>query len=164
MRTATQFKNGNLPFLSDNPSGKEIELFSLSAKANRIDDQHISVTFGLRYTEMIEALITIFKDCSSPDWDCYGALPVTYEAIIEAAKIINLLPYTLPVPDIYAEPTGDICFEWNSKNGYLCVICVSGKHKIGYAGIFGESKTYGLEYFEQSMPSGIVNNIRRVYA
>ena len=44
------------------------------------------------------------------------------------------------------------------------VVSFSGNNVISYAGLFGENnKAYGTEYFKDSMPESIVNNIRRIF-
>ena len=114
--------------------------------------------------EAVKSLIEIYKECSKPDWDGYNALPITANAFEEAGKIINLLPTSIPMPEIMAEPGGEIGFEWRKGNRLVFVLSVGGKHEINYAGIFWSNKIHGSEYFGESLPSLIIENLRRLYS
>jgi len=123
-----------------------------------------SITFGRSIDEAFDALIDLCNQCSVADWDGYGAAAITLETFDEAKKIIRLLPSSMPIPDIIAEPTGEIGFEWCKKKGRVLVISVGGKHRINYAGIFGGSKVHGSEYFDETLPLIIIEHFRRLYA
>jgi hypothetical protein len=68
------------------------------------------------------------------------------------------------MPEIIAEPSGEIGLEWRRGKGNIFVISVRGKHLITYAGIFGGNTTHGTEYFGQSIPSTIITYLRRLYS
>ena len=123
-----------------------------------------SITFGEPLYNVITSLLDIYKECSAPNWDGYGAHPINEETYEEAFKIIDSLPLFIEMPDIVCEPTGEIAFEWNKGRDQIFVVSVGGKHKINYAGIFTGNKTHGSEYFEESLPSTVINNLRRLYS
>ena len=123
-----------------------------------------SVTFGRRLADARFALLGMYRDCVRADWDGYGASPITEDAFEEAKRIIELLPSSIEMPEIVAEPTGDIAFEWRRGRGRVLVISVSGKHRITYAGIFGDNKVHGSEYFEETLPLVIIQHLRRLYS
>ena len=106
----------------------------------------------------------VFLDCRAPDWDGYGAEPVTDKAYFEAAKLLELLPSYLPLPEIVPEPTGDIALEWHKENQFTFVLSVNGNNTITYAGIFGPgNETHGTENFTESIPRIIIDNIQRLF-
>jgi len=123
-----------------------------------------TITFGHTLNEALLSLFEVYKDCSQENWDGYGALAIPYGAYEEAGKIIKLLPSSIQIPEITAEPTGEIGFEWRRGKGQVFVISVGGKNRINYAGIFGDNKTHGSEYFEETIPSEIIRNLRRLYS
>ena len=55
----------------------------------------------------INSLFEVYKECSEPDWDGYGASPISEEAYGEAFKIIDSLPSGINMPEITCEPTGN---------------------------------------------------------
>lgn len=123
-----------------------------------------SITFGHLLDKMHTSLYETYQACIQPDWDGYGAAALTEDAYEEAKKIIDLLPSSIQTPEIVAEPTGEIAFEWYRDRGRVFVISVSGKHRITYAGIFGENKVHGSEDFEETLPLEIIGHIRRLYS
>jgi hypothetical protein len=124
----------------------------------------VTITFGLPLAEMQESLRNIYQECSQMDWDGYGAYAISKEVYEEAQEIIDLLPKnSIPTPEIVAEPTGDIGFEWRRGKGQVFVISVSGIHRMTYAGLFAGNKVHGSEYFEGTLPPVIIHHLRRLY-
>jgi len=123
-----------------------------------------SMTFGRPLDEVLTSLLEVYKECSSADWDSYGAVGVTSDAYEEAKRIIDLLPSSIQMPEIVAEPTGEIGFEWRGGRGRIFIMSVNGRHRISYAGIFDGNKTHGSEHFEETLPSVVIEHLRRLYS
>lgn len=124
-----------------------------------------TITYGRPLDEMHSTLVEIYRECSRADWDGYGADAITESAYEEAKKIIDVLSSSsIPAPEIVAEPSGEIGFEWRREKGKVFVISVSGKHRITYAGIFAGNKVHGSEYFEDTLPFAIRQHLRRLYS
>lgn len=123
-----------------------------------------SITFGRPLDDALISLLEVYRECSQSDWDGYGAAAISEDAYEEAKKIINLLPSSIRMPEITAEPTGEIGFEWHKSKGQVFVISVGGKHRITYAGIFSGNKVHGSEYFEDTLPLAIIQHLRRLYS
>jgi hypothetical protein len=68
------------------------------------------------------------------------------------------------MPEIVAEPTGEVGFEWRRGQGRIFVISIDGRHKITYAGLFDGNKTHGTEYFGETLPSAVIEHLRRLYS
>lgn len=124
----------------------------------------VTITFGRPLDEMRDSLNEIFRECMRADWDGYGAVAISEDAYEEAKKIINLLPSSIPVPEILAEPTGDIGFEWHKGEGQVFAISVRGKNLIFFAGLNAGNKVHGSEYFEDTIPLVIRQYLRRLYS
>jgi hypothetical protein len=170
MSVAVQCPGFNCPIFLTGPSGEMFyqdaqKTFISSLQKGFIDFwRSESNTFGRPLVEAATSLRETFEECSVPDWDGYNALPINEDAFNEANKIIELLPSSIPMPEIMADPNGEIAFEWRKGNNHIFVLSVSGRQKITYAGIFGSNKTHGVEYYNSSLPSIILDYIRRVYA
>lgn len=123
-------------------------------------------TLGRRLHEVLHSLDEVFEECCKVDWDGYGALPITEDAYYEAKRLIESLPLTsfIPIPEITPEPDGSIGIEWSVGNRLIFVASVRGKNEIVYAGLFGVNKTHGTEYFGDSLPSAIIENLKRMYS
>lgn len=115
--------------------------------------------------QALQSLDRVFEECSQEGWDGDGASPVTEDAYLEARRLIMSLPTIsfFPMPEIIPEPSGEIALEWSKGNRQVFVASVSGKNQIVYAGLFGVNKTHGIEYFGDSLPSAIIENLRRLY-
>lgn len=124
----------------------------------------ITITLGRPLDEMHDSLNEIYRECSRADWDGYGATAISEDTYEEAKKIINLLSSSIPMPEILAEPTGDIGFEWRKGKGQVFAFSVRGKHQIIFAGIIAGNKVHGSEYFEDTIPLMIRQYLRRLYS
>lgn len=157
------------PTFSIQPSGMGID--QESGKVNntlrdvikKLKDSE-AITFRRLLGDMHEFLVEIVKECSSENWDGYGAHAITGGAYEEAKKIINILPSSIPAPELVPEPNGEIGFEWRKGKGRVFVISVGGNYLITYAGIFFGNKVHGSEYFEDNFPFAIRQYLRRLYS
>ena len=122
-----------------------------------------TATIGRPFEEARQSLKVLSRECSEANWDGYNALPITENTFEEARKIIELLPTSIPMPEILAEPGGEIGFEWRKGQKLIFVISVEGKYRINYAGIFGSNKIHGSEYFGEMLPSVVIENLRRLF-
>ena len=132
---------------------------------NALDEviAHFRESVSLGRLDIFDSLFEIYRRCAVEDWDGYGALPINENAYTEAIKLIELLPSSLPMPEITAEPSGEIGMEWRKGKRQIFVVSLSGKNTLTYAGIFGINKAHGTEYFGESIPHVIIENIRRLH-
>lgn len=120
----------------------------------------ITIVQGAKKT--IEILNEIYEECSKEDWDGYGANPISFDAIQEAKRFIQLLPYKLPQPEVVPEPTGEVGLEWYKDKDSTFVISFNGRKTLAYAGIFGSKKIHGTTYFEDLIPLIIYEEIKKL--
>lgn len=112
----------------------------------------------------LEALEKVYEECLETNWDGYGAMPISRDTYSEARNLLRMMPSSLPMPDISAEPDGEITFEWYKEKYSVFVISVGGNNLITYAGLFGKSnKIHGTEYFADELPEIIRHCIRRLF-
>ncbi|MDR4504735.1 MAG: hypothetical protein MRK01_08095 [Candidatus Scalindua sp.] len=123
---------------------------------------HNNITLGEPIYKNIESLINIFEECSTDNWDGYGAKALTESSLNEALRFIRSLPITMPSPELSIEPSGEIAFEWHIAPRKTFCVSVDD-NLLTYAGIFGSSKTHGTEYFEYEIPKTIIDCIQRVF-
>jgi len=122
-----------------------------------------AMTLSHPFDELRISLGELFREYSQPDWDGFGARALTEDSYEEALRVIDALPSWLPTPEIVAEPTGEIGFTWHKERGKVFAFSVGGKHRIIYAGIFAGDKEHGSVYFEETMPSVILQHLRKLY-
>jgi hypothetical protein len=98
-----------------------------------------------------QILKEIGEECGEEGWDGYNAEPIKKEALLEAMKLLIILPSTIPLPKILPEPSGGITFRWRSGIKSL-LMAVKGNRHINYATISGPDKSHGKIYFSDFMP------------
>ena len=117
-----------------------------------------------RLMEALTDLEEIFKECGMSNWDGYQAKPLTEAAYKDVLKFLEMIPLNLPMPEIVPEPNGTIGLEWSIGKRLIFAISLSGKGTIHYAALFGADKNYGTVEFLDSLPSVVLENIRRLYS
>ena len=102
-----------------------------------------------------DQLADVCQESSVRGWDGYDAEPITKLAVDTVRNLIDLMPETMPRPDIVPSPNGEIAFEWDRGKDYLFSIRTHGGLLV-YAGLFGsDRKQYGQEPIDQELPQPI---------
>ena len=70
------------------------------------------ISFGGWKEILLDEAKQITGECSEVGWDGYDALPITEDALDRAILLINLLPDSVPHPDLVPSPDGMIGFDW----------------------------------------------------
>lgn len=110
----------------------------------------------------LETLEQAVEEASLPNWDGYGAHPVTELGHYTARRFLDSLPKWLSVPEISVDPDGEISFDWYSEPNNVFSVSVSETGKLSYAGTFGLSKVHGIEYFGDEIPQSILIYLPRL--
>jgi hypothetical protein len=112
---------------------------------------------------VLDQLAHILADCDQPNWDGYGALPVTRDTLLAARRLFEQLESCVDVPDVTADPDGDVAFEWNNGCNSLTV-AVNSAGDVAYAAYFGDSATaHGTEVISDSTVETVHRLVARVY-
>jgi hypothetical protein len=121
-----------------------------------------SNSLGAGFGTAFEDLQSVAQECSSPNWDGYGAAPVVQEAVGQAYRFLTALPLGTSAPSVGAEPDGHIVFEWYHSPRRTLSVSVSPEGELHYAALLGLRKIHGTEPFFGKVPQGILDLIRRV--
>ena len=100
-----------------------------------------------------EDIDLFFKDCSTPDWDGYGARAVTELNCNLAKQVMAALP-TKPT-SLSVEPDGEFCFEWFRSLRSLFSISIADSGMLTYAGLFDGRPINGTVLFVDHIPEPI---------
>ena len=123
-----------------------------------------SNSLGAGVEAAAEALRGVAEECSSTDWDGYGAAAIEQETIRQAERFLNALPLGMIAPSVGAESDGHITFEWYQSPRRIVSVSISPEGDLHYAALLGYSKTYGTEPFFGEIPSDVLKLARRVVA
>jgi len=110
----------------------------------------------------LEMFDEILEECSKPNWDGYGAEPISPISVIRAAHFCALLPERISTPDVVAEPDSQVALEWNSKSSDLSISFTEGD-EIHFAVWFdGSSSYHGTCQFVTKIPLEILTLLERI--
>ena len=144
-------------------SNSSKEEFQLTQIKNKIDEVSTKSVTGER-SQLIQEFNEMLHECSIEDWDGYGALPLTLQAVKEAARFIDLLPIEVPDPDTAALPNGDVGFQWTFGRDRILTISFSGGNILLYASILGspDRTKNGSEIFDDCIPKEVFEAIAEI--
>lgn len=111
---------------------------------------------------MFNELFQTFEECHEPNWDGYGAQPVSDETYRLAYEFLAALPPGTPVPSLGAEPDGHITAEWHRSPERTLSVSISADGDLHFAALLGLTKAYGTEPFVGEVPKIISDLIHRV--
>ncbi len=121
-----------------------------------------SISLGKPLQDTSRQLYEVLEQCGRSDWDGYGAKPVLFDSYERARRFIRSLPFGIPVPEVSAEPDGEITLEWFVAPTRVFSVSVGRDNELNYAGLFGASRTYGTEVFHDEIPEVVLSHIKRV--
>jgi hypothetical protein len=85
------------------------------------------------------------------------SIPVDVDTILAAVRFAYSLPRLGPLPQVSADPDGEISFDWSGSSGEMFSVSVNKHNRLAYAGWFGEnSRVHGIEQLAESCPRQIV--------
>ncbi|MGH8604027.1 MAG: hypothetical protein ACREXR_15025 [Gammaproteobacteria bacterium] len=115
---------------------------------------------SLAYTTLEEVVTTY----SRPDWDGYGARPISRAVQARARAFLDALPMWLPAPDIVPESDGEIAIEWDVEPNRIFSVSIGADGTLHYAGLLGDGvERLGVEKFDELVPAIIIQAIEELY-
>ena len=92
----------------------------------------------------ISQIWELARECSEPDWDCYGADPISSLAAALAEEFIRALPAAVPLPEFAPEPDGSISLDWAASRYRSITMSAGTRSRIAYAWIDGSNTGRGV--------------------
>ena len=83
--------------------------------------------------------------------------------VSESANEIQRETPDIPAPEIGVEPDGEVVFEWYGGKRKVFSISMGSRNELTYAGLYGISKTFGVEQFYGNIPDTLLDNVSRVF-
>lgn len=97
------------------------------------------------------------------NWDGEGANRAIPASMEYAEKFINLSTNFTAKPDIYIDPDGEICFEWDAGKRSVFSISFSSDGFLTYASLIGSTKNHGVIPFKEDIPAFVEEIVSKVY-
>jgi hypothetical protein len=146
--------------LGVSPSAKAVE--RQTRELHDISDK--SVTIGWHHREIVKRLHMAAIESRVDNWDSYGAKAINANSFFTAIWFARLLTMSIPIPDIYVDPDGEIVFEWYLGPRRVFSVIARKNDELAYAGLFGINKVSGVEHIDDELPNTILDNISRVFS
>lgn len=109
-------------------------------------------------------LLDLYAKCKNANWDGRDALPIPFNAILEAEQVLTQLPKEFPLPEIYPERTGEVGLEWYRSPYCVLVLSLAGDGYIYYSGLFGfKNADYGSKRLAGQLNKKIVSLLEDIY-
>ena len=105
-----------------------------------------------------DQLQAVWESCSERDWDGYGALAASQDALRNSRRFLESLPRDFPAPSIGAEPAGALTMEWHGSERRTLSVSMSSGEELHFAGLFGPNRVYGSEAFVAEIPQPILRS------
>lgn len=91
-----------------------------------------------------------------------AAIPVDRDTAHAALDFALLLPRFTPLPEVSADPDGEISFDWFGPSGKMFSVSINKTGRLSYAGWFREdSRVHGTEKLVDSFPEEILRGLLR---
>jgi len=91
-----------------------------------------------------------------------ASIPVDEHTVLAAVQFAYSLPRFGPMPEVSADPDGEVSFDWFGPSGEMFSVSVNKNKRLAYAGWFGEmSRIHGIEKLAESCPPQIVRGIQK---
>lgn len=111
-----------------------------------------------------EAIIEAAQEAGRPNWDGQGGLPITQGGVAQAFAFLNVLPSTLPGPDISVDPDGEISFEWSFGPRRTLTASIDASGRISFAALIGAKRLHGTDYLLDALPEPLTLALRQLHA
>ena len=164
MKTTTCPSGGQNPLVFTRNLGVSIDAEQIRQRADELKQSFAqTITFGEHISRITEALLQVKKEYADDNWDGYGAKRIDEKSFENALRFAWSLPSSIPEPETDVVPAGEVVFTWSRAKRQLFSVIVGNRNELSYAGLYGTTKTYGVEYYDEGIPDNILSNIKKVY-
>lgn len=142
---------------AENDLSKKFAINSINQEADQASIS--SMWRGLLGSRAIE----LFNKYRSENRIDNDSRPISSTSLLEALRFIELLPDNIIEPELTADPSGDLSFDWIIDKNLIFSALIS-ERSITYAGILGKgNKKYGEEQFINALPKTIESVIETYF-
>ncbi len=117
------------------------------------------------YRERLESLMGALEGAWLDNWNGEGTRGVEPGSLAFTMMLLHVLPEGWPSPEIGVDPDGEISLEWSlGQPDRVVTVSVAKNGTLSYAGLFGDSRTHGVEVSVGPLPATIVDCLDRLYS
>jgi hypothetical protein len=126
--------------------------------------EHLLTSYAVRADRerLLKDLDELWAEASRPGWDGHGALPASPDAFDFARLFLNALPTTAPLPELSADPDGEVSLDWSFGNRRVLTVSIGPTGRCTYAWLLGQRSNRGTDWIEDEIPSSIAFALREL--
>jgi len=125
---------------------------------------HLLSSYAVRHgvENALDELEATRDEASLEGWDGYGSKPMNPEAYLLARRFLESLPTTAPLPEISADPDGDVALDWSFGPRKALSVSINEKGRCVFACMRGYSTLRGTDWFDDGIPGSIANALSQL--
>lgn len=133
---------------------------TINAVAGLLESRERSQSLFGKKGLAISAIRELAVECSSDDWDGYGATAIDSSVVRNAEEFIRVLPDNLPVPEVSPEPDGSISLDWIRTPNQVVSVSIGSTNRLAFAWLDGSERGHSVLNFDGStIPHRILSSI-----
>jgi len=121
--------------------------------------KHLFASYSVGHSaeRALDALGEVRSEAASAGWNGYDAMPVDPEACEQARLFLEALPTTAPMPEISADPDGDVALDWILGERKALTVSIAATGRCTFAWIRGQRSCRGTDWLDDGIPEPILN-------
>jgi hypothetical protein len=126
--------------------------------------QHLLTSYAVRANResLLEDLEELRIEASRPGWDGYEAVPMNLDSFDFAKAFIKALPTTAPLPELSADPDGEVSLDWSFGDRRALTVSIGPTGRCSFAWLLGQRSNRGTDWIEDEIPSSIAFALREL--
>lgn len=119
--------------------------------------EHLLTSYTVRDARerLLDDLESLCAEASHKGWDGYGAEPVSPDSYDYARAFIKALPTTAPLPELNADPDGEVSLDWSFGKRRALTVSVGPTGRCTFAWVLGQRSNRGTDWIEDEIPASI---------
>ena len=120
---------------------------------NDVRHSSSSIVYGHRKDEAYQTLRDLYISAAANDGE--EPVRISLGAFKYSSDFIRALPAEVPLPDITADPDGEIALDWEFARRQRFSVSVGRDGRLTYAGILGSGRRHGTIQYVDGIPEAI---------
>lgn len=111
---------------------------------------------------LLNELDDLLAEASLPGWDGHSGKPLDIAAYDFARMLIRALPTTAPLPEVSADPDGEVSLDWSFGYRRALTVSVGPTGRCAYAWVLGQETNRGTAWIDDEIPESITFKLHQL--